>query len=106
MTAVNLTSFIDEVVKIKVAEEVQREYINPSELGHMMRNAAVGAGAFGLGTGVGGLALKYGLPELASKLTTSQKAALVSGAGLLSLAGTIAFSKMIQRNKELARGKD
>lgn len=116
MTSVKLPfneAFFDEILRIKVAEdlslererehELGREAVTPPQVGHALKNIALGAGAFGLGVGAAGLTGRYLLPRIAAHLSPGQQAAILGSAGLLSMGGALAFRKAMEKNKEMIR---
>lgn len=88
---------------IKMAAEDSREAVNKQQLVKTLKNIGIGAGAFGLGAGAAGLAMNKMLPPVLQRMTPTQRAATVAGAGLLSAAGAVAFKKAMERNKDLVR---
>jgi hypothetical protein len=98
MTMVNLESFVDEFMRIKVAEEKER-----LPMGRLLRNLGVGAAAYGLGAGTAGLASRKILPKVLPHMKPKHVKSISMGAGLLAAASGLAFADAMRRNKELLR---
>lgn len=96
MTWVN-DAFVDEFMRIKIAEEDQREALNSQQIRDSIGRMVLGAGAFGVGAGLGGLVMNQGFP----RLSPAQQAILIGGTGVLTAAGAMALKRAMEKNREL-----
>jgi hypothetical protein len=100
MTLVNFDSFVDEFMRIKIAEEKERQGF---PMGRLLANLGLGAAAYGVGSGTAGLVSKRILPKVLPHIKPEHAKAIAAGAGLLTAAGSLAFADAMRRNQELLR---
>jgi hypothetical protein len=96
-------AFTDELLRIKLAEEGEREPATKREMLRSMGNFALGAIPYGVGmAGAQQIASRL-TPNLYRRLPPAARLALMGSGALLSGIGTMAFREAMARNREMTR---
>ena len=93
--------FADELMLIKAAR--QRKNLSEVDTKRVLKNLALGAGAYGLGSATSAVARRAILPRLLPSLSPTQRMALGAASGLLTAGSALALAQGMRRREQLER---